>query len=234
MAFPVPEATATYRFAYRVTAALRPFLVRVEAHGQEHVPHTGGIVLAGNHTQGVEIFAMGLSCHRMVHFMAKAEIFEINPWLSRLLYAAGAFPVRRGQRDLSALDTAVDILRKGKALGIYPEGTRHPALARGKSGAVRMAMMANVPIVPVGVSGTLEAEERAFKFRRRGLVTVRFGPPIWFDGDAQDPVYVQRATTEMMVGIAQQLPPSMQGVYADAVRAEKRISTTSHRNRLPA
>lgn len=217
MPFPVPEATAAYRFAYRVTAFLRPFLVRVEAHGQEYVPETGGVVLAGNHTHGVEIFAMGLSCSRQIHFMAKAEIFEINPWLNRLMYGAGAFPVRRGQRDLGAIQAAVDILRRGKALGIYPEGTRHKALARGKSGAVRMAMIAGVPIVPVGVSGTLDAAERAFKFRRRGLVTVRFGEPLFFEDRSTDPVAVQQATTQMMVAIARLLPREMQGVYADAV-----------------
>ncbi len=215
MAFPVHDATGVYRFAYRLVRTARPFLFRVEAHNPDLVPLTGGVILASNHTHGIEIFAMGLSCYRQIHFMAKKELFEIHPWLSQFIQAAGAFPVHRGKRDMAALETAVTVLRQGKALGIYPEGTRHAALARGKSGAVRMAMLAGVPVVPVGVAGTREAAARTFKPVRRGLVTVRYGLPLTLTGDPQDPVDVQRATTEMMVALADLLPPSMRGVYAN-------------------
>ena len=215
MAVPVHDATGVYRFAYRLVSTARPFLFRVEAHDRERVPLTGGVILASNHTHGIEIFAMGLSCYRQIHFMAKAELFRINSLLSYLLKGAGAFPVHRGQRDLAALETAVEVLRQGKALGIYPEGTRHPVLARGKSGAVRMAMIAGVPVAPVGVAGTREAAARTFKPQRRGLVTVRYGQPLTFAGDPQDPVAVQRATTELMVALADLLPVHMRGVYAN-------------------
>ncbi|MBP7963729.1 MAG: 1-acyl-sn-glycerol-3-phosphate acyltransferase [Caldilineaceae bacterium] len=215
MAFPVHDASGVYRAIYRLVRIMRPFCFRVDAHDAYRVPVTGGVILASNHTHGFEVFAMGLSCHRQIHFMAKKELFDIHPWLTYLIKGAGAFPVRRGQGDKTALETAVEVLHQGKALGIYPEGTRHPALARGKSGTVRTAMMAGVPVLPVGVAGTREAAARIFKPQRRGVITVRYGEPITFTGDPQDPVAVQRATTEVMVALAGLLPPPMRGVYAN-------------------
>jgi 1-acyl-sn-glycerol-3-phosphate acyltransferase len=133
---------------------------RLRARGRENLPVSGGYVLACNHLSSIDPWPLGLPLwpRRWLRFMAKAELYW---WPLRLLLnSAGAFKVRRGLGDLEAIDTAVQLAREGNVIAMYPEGTRREKglvkkhQARPHSGAARIALEAEVPLVPAAVSGT--------------------------------------------------------------------------------
>ena len=136
------------------SVALRSWF-RIRTSGAEHVPDRGAAIVAANHKSFLDAFFIGLSTRRRVRFMAKAELFR-GPfaWLfSRL----GAFPVRRGEADPSALATARAILGEGGVLVVFPEGTRvdePDALGSPHHGAGRLALESGAPIVPTAITGT--------------------------------------------------------------------------------
>jgi 1-acyl-sn-glycerol-3-phosphate acyltransferase len=169
---------------YNVVAVLSwPFLrglFRLRDHGSEHVPATGGFVLACNHLSSFDPWPLGMPLwpHRWLRFMAKAELYW---WPLRLLLdVAGAFKVRRGRADVEAIETAVRLAREGHVVVMFPEGTRREKglvkrhQARPRSGAARIALMAGVPLVPAAVAGT-------DKLLTLGPLRVAFGPPIEMD-----------------------------------------------------
>jgi 1-acyl-sn-glycerol-3-phosphate acyltransferase len=128
---------------------------RVRVSGIEHVPRDAAAVLAPNHKCFLDPFFLGLVMPRPVRFMAKAEMFR-GP-LARLLVALGVFPVRRGEADAEALETAHAILRQGGLVVVFPEGTRvdePDALGSPHHGAGRLALETGAPILPVAISGT--------------------------------------------------------------------------------
>jgi 1-acyl-sn-glycerol-3-phosphate acyltransferase len=161
---------------------------------------------------------LGYSSPRQIYYMAKAEIFAIHPLLAKLVTGAGAFPVQRGKGDTQAIEQAVAIVKAGKIVGMFPEGTRSRGggLRRAKSGAARIALGAGAPIVPVAVINGDTILSDFFKLQRRPRVTVRFGPPLTPAGSAGDQQDTQRLTTAIMLAIAELLPPEQRGYYADA------------------
>ncbi len=166
-------------------AVLSPFLFllwRVRVEGREHVPAHGPAVLAANHQSFCDSFFLPLVLKRRVTYVAKAEYFDSwkTAWFFR---AAGQIPMRRegGSASQRALDTATDILNAGRLLAIYPEGTRAPDLRlhKGHTGAARLALCCDVPVIPVGIIGTRSIQPPGSNVMRPFLpVTVRFGPPV--------------------------------------------------------
>jgi 1-acyl-sn-glycerol-3-phosphate acyltransferase len=176
---------------------------RPKAEGAENVPRTGAAILAGNHLSAADWIFMPLSISRRVTFLAKAEYFTgtgVKGFLQRIFFAgSGQVPIDRTSATAAegAIRTGVRILREGKLLGIYPEGTRSPdgRLYRGKTGVARMALDTGVPVVPV-----------AMTYRRRRLpfglklvrVRVRFGRPLDFSRYAglSGDRFVERSITD--------------------------------------
>src|SRR5438128_10108302 len=123
---------------------------RLRATGLENLPSEGGFVLAANHTSNFDPWPLGFPLwpRRQLHFMAKAELF--NPVVGPILRDAGAFPVRRGEHDVEAIETAVRLCREGKIVAMFPEGTRREKglrkkfTARPRGGAARIALAAAV------------------------------------------------------------------------------------------
>ena len=150
---------------------------RHRATGTENVPTIGGFVLAANHWSNLDPWplAIPLFPRRFLRFMAKAELFWFP--LGPIIRAGGAFKVRRGESDGEAIATAVELVRGGYAIVMFPEGTRRRKgmrkrhEARWRSGAARIALTAGVPLVPAGISGT----ER---LARLGPLRVAYGAPI--------------------------------------------------------
>ena len=159
-------------------------LYRLRCQGVERLPAEGGYVLAANHCSSLDPWPLGMALYprRYLRFMAKSELFwfPLGPFIS----ACGAFPVRRGQRDQDAVDTAVRLCREGHVVVMFPEGTRRAKglrkryEARWRSGAARIALEAGVPLVPAGISGTAE-------LTRLGAVRVAFGDAVSL-GDLAD------------------------------------------------
>ena len=150
---------------------------RHRATGVENVPREGGCVLAANHWSNFDPWPLGLPLfpRRFLRFMGKSELFWFP--LGAVLSAAGAFPVRRGQRDEEAVETAVALCREGHVVVMFPEGTRRRKGLRKKhearwhTGAARIALEAGVPLVPAGIAGTN-------RLTRLGPLRVAYGPPI--------------------------------------------------------
>jgi 1-acyl-sn-glycerol-3-phosphate acyltransferase len=150
---------------------------RLKVTGDEYVPKDGPAIIAPNHKSFYDSFFIGLATKRRLHFMAKTELFEGRS--ARLLCGLGAFPVRRGEADPEALETARLHLERGRVLALFPEGTRHrdpEQLRAPRKGAGRLAIEAQAPIVPCAITGT----EKLFNgwFPRPVKVQVSFAPAI--------------------------------------------------------
>ncbi len=195
---------------------LKLFFCVPQGEGRANVPRQGGLVYACNHNMGPDYVVLGALSPRQVYFMAKSEIFEVSPWLTRLLFSLGTFPIQRGAGDNDAMSSAVELVRSGKTLGMFPEGTRSRTgqLQPGRSGAIRIAMAANAPIVPVAVVNSEKMFPRKWLPWNRPVVTVRFGEPFLLEGDVEDSEDVSHNTEIVMRRIAALLPPDRRGVYA--------------------
>lgn len=221
MPFP-KDASLFWQFLhFLIRFGVGALLCRLTIEGREHVPKEGGCVAVCNHSLGPDYVALGYAASRQVFYMAKADIFGLHPLLDRFLWAVGTFPVKRGQRDRGAIQEAVDLVRSGHVLGMFPEGTRSRdgVLGTGHSGAVRIAIAAGAPILPVIVLNSDELFQRMLLRRwRRPEVTVRFGPVITPETGNTDPEYVRMLTHRMMVSMAALMPPARRGQYADDVK----------------
>jgi len=186
-------------FTYNVVAALSwPVLwglFRLHARGRENLPRQGGFVLACNHVSSFDPWPLGMPIwpRRQLRFMAKSELYWFP--LTLILNGAGAFPVRRGQADAEAIDTAVRLAREGNVVAMFPEGTRRRKglvkkfEARPRTGAARIALEAGVPLVPAAVKGT-------DRLLRLGPLRVAYGAPVDIEG-----LDTQQATDRLMARI---------------------------------
>ncbi len=153
---------------------------RLRATGVEHLPREGGYVLSPNHLSNLDPWPLGLPLfpRRQIRFMAKAELFRFP--VGPIVKAGGAFRVRRGQGDADAIATAVQLVREGEVVAIFPEGTRRRKglvkkhQARAHTGAARVALEAGVPLIPAAISGT-------DRLTRLGQLRVAYGPPVELD-----------------------------------------------------
>ena len=213
---PPPHSSTAYRFAHRLLSLLIPMVCRLRVEGREHVPLEGGCVVACNHSLGFDFFFLGYCAPRQIYFMAKAEAFAGNRWLARFLKSSGVFPIERGQRDSAALDTAVALAQAECAVGMFPEGTRSRTgvLMRGRSGAVRIAQQAGVPIVPAAIDNAAAILEAWWNPLRRPIVTVRYGPPLEVAA-TENAAQIKGDVARMMYSIAALLPAELRGEYAE-------------------
>jgi 1-acyl-sn-glycerol-3-phosphate acyltransferase len=128
---------------------------RLRIDGAEHIPAEGAAIVAPNHKSFWDSFFVAAATRRHVRYMGKSELFE-GPW-GRTLIRLGAFPVRRGQADQDALETAREVLRQGGLLALFPEGTRvrdPEELGSPRRGAGRLALETGAPLVPAAITGT--------------------------------------------------------------------------------
>jgi 1-acyl-sn-glycerol-3-phosphate acyltransferase len=176
-------------------------LYRLRAKGREHLPE-GGYVLAANHNSNFDPWPLGLPLFpkRYLRFMGKSELFW-TPF-KQFATAAGAFPVRRGEKDTVAIETATQLCREGHIVVMFPEGTRRKKgmrkkyEARAHTGAARIALEARVPLVPAGIVGT-------DRLGRLARLRVAYGPPIPLDDLAGREDAAQVATERLMTAIAE-------------------------------
>jgi 1-acyl-sn-glycerol-3-phosphate acyltransferase len=193
--------TPFYNFVAVLSWPVFRGVYRLHWTGVEHVPN-GGAVLAANHTSNLDPWPLGypLWPGRQLYFMAKVELF--NPVLAPFLRAGGAFPVRRGESDVAAIETAVELCKQGEIVAMFPEGTRRQKGLRKKFtprphvGAARIALAAEVPLVPAAIKGT----GNMLQFDR---LSVAYGPPVPVgDLEGLPPKdQVETATQRLMVEI---------------------------------
>jgi 1-acyl-sn-glycerol-3-phosphate acyltransferase len=187
-----------YRIIGTLSIPVVKGLYRLRARGLEHLPG-GGFVLAANHTSNFDPWPLGIPLlpDRQLRFMAKAELF--NPVLTPILRAGGAFKVRRGEGDVEAMRTAVELVRGGEIVVMFPEGTRQRKglvkrhQARPHTGAARIALAAGAPLVPAAIGGT-------DRLLRLGPLRVAYGPPLDLsDLDGRDNKTSANVATERLM-----------------------------------
>ena len=165
---------AYYSATHFVVGRLFGLLARWEVRGRQHVPRSGGIVVAANHISFWDPPLIGTALPREVYFLAKEELFH-TPGLGWAIRGLNAIPIRRGVADLSGLSRALDVLQRGRALLMFPEGSRmrdgelHPA----RPGVGMMAVQADVPVLPCYISGS--GQPRRWLLGA-GRVRIWFGP----------------------------------------------------------
>ena len=169
-----------YMFAGVVSQPVK-WLYRLRAEGVENVPKEGGFVLAANHLSNLDPWPLGLPLfpRRYLRFMAKSELFW---WpLGPIIRLGGAFKVRRGEGDIEAIKHAIELVREGHVVVMFPHGTRQRKglvkkyQPRSHTGAARIALEAGAPLVPAAIVGT-------DRLLRLGQLRVRYGEPIELDG----------------------------------------------------
>ena len=145
-----------------------------EVRGREHIPPHGGLIVASNHISFWDPPLVGTAVMRELHFLAKEELFRV-PVLGPLIRSFNSIPIRRGVADLSGLTKAMEVLRAGRALLMFPEGTRarDGELKAARPGVGMLAVATDARIVPAYISGSNEPGKWLF---RRVRVRVSFGP----------------------------------------------------------
>ncbi len=194
-----PRPSPVYLLVAAVTWPVLMGIFRLRTQGREHLPK-GGFVLAANHNSNFDPWPLGIPLfpRRYLRFMAKSELFW-TPF-KQFATAAGAFPVHRGQHDAEAMATATQLCREGHIVVMFPEGTRRKKglrkkyEARAHTGAARIALDANVPLVPAGIVGT-------DRLGRLAQLRVAFGAPIPLGDLAGREDAPQVATERLMAAI---------------------------------
>lgn len=127
---------------------------RFKIIGIENIPATGGVIIAANHISLWDPPVVGAALKRPIHFMAKEELF-VGPlgWIIKIMKA---FPVKRGAADRAAIRNAINLLKDGEILGLFPEGTRskNGELGKPEAGIGMIVLKAGVPIIPAAIIGT--------------------------------------------------------------------------------
>ena len=155
-----PRPSPFYSLVAAASWPVVRLVFRYRAYGRDNLPPSGGYVLAAGHLSNLDPWPLALAIwpRRFLRFMAKSELFWFP--LGLLVSAGGGFKVHRGRADLEAIDTAVSLARDGHVIAMFPEGTRRKKGLRKKrqaqahTGAARIALSANVPLIPAGIQGT--------------------------------------------------------------------------------
>lgn len=205
-----------YSFASLGVRLLLRLLARCRIEGLENVPPTGAFLLVSNHLNLVDPPVLGALIPRRITFMAKEELFRA-PVVGWMVKWYGAFPVRRGQPDRQALRRASDVLQRGGVVGMFPEGTRSKTgkMKEAHPGAALVATLAEVPVVPVAITGT-EQLRSPLSLLRRPTIIVRVGNPFALSRARTGREGLDAATRRMMGRVAALLPEERRGFYANA------------------
>jgi 1-acyl-sn-glycerol-3-phosphate acyltransferase len=171
-----------------VVGALSRVLWKIEFNGVENVPERGGLIIAANHQTYIDPFWLSLPIKRPTRYLAWSAAFGW-PIIGKSLRWLGAWPLALEGSDPKAIRRSLQWLRDGGAVVIFPEGGRSTAagsLERFKAGAVRLALEAQVPILPVTIKGGNRVWPRGWRFPRPGKVTITYHPPFYTEQCADE------------------------------------------------
>jgi 1-acyl-sn-glycerol-3-phosphate acyltransferase len=168
-------------------------LTHLRVYGKDRVPPYGGIVVASNHFSWLDPPILGKASPRNLAYMAKIEAHHV-PGLGQLIRAFGTFSVRRGESDREAVRMMRQVVREGRALGLFVEGTRQQSGVPGRvqPGAAMVALQEGVPVVPVTIEGSQRWRPGNFE-----PVSVAWGEPLRFDGLPRNAKGYREASVEI-------------------------------------
>ena len=156
----------------------------LKIYGKKNIPRSGGALLLANHQSYLDPVLIAVKLDRPVSYMAKTELFEGNRFFKWLITSLHAFPVRRGESDVSAIKLAISKLQEGNILNMYPEGTRTRNGEIGKilPGVAVVVRRAQVPVIPVIIDGSFQAFPKGGKALRPYPIRIMYGKPLKIEG----------------------------------------------------
>jgi 1-acyl-sn-glycerol-3-phosphate acyltransferase len=174
----VNRVDAAWPFGRWTLGSLAALAARLHVYGRERIPRHGGLVLALNHLSWIDIPLFAFANPRNTYFVAKIEAHSV-PGLGQFIRAFGSFSVRRGESDRDAVRRMREVVREGKVLGVFVEGTRQRSGVPGEvqPGAAMVALQENVPVVCGAIHGSFE-----WKLGNFAPASVAFSEPLRFDG----------------------------------------------------
>jgi 1-acyl-sn-glycerol-3-phosphate acyltransferase len=216
---------------YVVLGPILKLLFRPWVEGLENIPDKGPVILASNHLSFSDSIFLPLMTPRRITFLAKQEYFTergIKGLLKKAFFSGvGQVPIDRsgGRASEAALRKGLEILREGKMLGLYPEGTRSPdgRLYRGKTGIARMALEAGAPVIPVAMINTFDIQPQGKVLPRIMRVGIKIGEPLDFsryEGMSGDRFVLRSITDEIMYELMQLSGQEYVDTYAAKAKAD--------------
>lgn len=219
-------------------------LFRPWVRGLENIPETGGAIIAGNHLSFIDSVFVPLAVPRPVVYLAKNDYFlgrgikgTATRWFFKL---TNQLPMDRsgGSASEASLTAGLRVLRSGKLLGIYPEGTRSPdgRLYRGRTGIARLVLESGVPVVPVALIGTDKVQPEGRTMPRLRRVGIVFGRPLDFSeyaGMQSDRFLLRSVTDEIMYEILRLSGQEYVDTYASSVKT-KLLTAVKPQSAAPA
>lgn len=217
-AAPTRPAQAFYRLMRSLIWAAAKGLFRVEVHGRENIPASGGFILApGAHRSNLEIFVVCLVTRRRLRYMGKDSLWK-HPASDWFFSSLGGFPVNRDGPDREALNQTLELVGEGEAVVMFPEGTRRtgPTIEpeHMRDGAAYVACRGQVPIVPVGIGGSERAMPTGARYIRPSKMVVVVGEPL-------TPAPLKESGRVSRTGVrslTEDLRQGLQGLFDDAQR----------------
>lgn len=195
-----------YGFLWVLGNVVGRLCFRFRTTGREHVPRHGGLLIAANHASYLDIPVLGCGLPRRAAFLGRKDLFRW-PILNRLMRALGWIPIRHDRMDRGGMRMAVRLIKEGKVVVIYPEGTRSRdgRLGRGKPGLGVIVAEAGCPVLPVYIGGTHEVLPVGALWPRLHPLKVMIGEPIHFSGASQryaGKEFYQHVSRTVMAAIA--------------------------------
>lgn len=187
-----------YRILRLILMPIFKILYNVKVEGKENLPIGGPLIICANHTSAIDPIILAITLpYKRLYSMAKAELFKIKI-LAWFFTTIGVFPVKRGEADIRSIKTSLKILKEGKIMGIFPEGTRNKSgEVKAEPGVAMIAIKAQTPILPIAIISNYKLFNRT---------TVKIGKPIvleqYYDQKLQVDDY-QNISLEIMKYIMQ-------------------------------
>lgn len=174
-----------YKLVHHITQIIA-LLLGVRVFGQGYIPESGGALIVSNHQSYLDPALLTIGSNRAIHFLARKELFEsrffLLGWIFKVLIGSlNALPLERRRFDSQGIRKAIERLKSGNLLIVFPEGTRtfNGEIGTLKSGVISLAQRAQVPIIPALIDGAFEVWSRHNRFPRRWYpIRVRYGSPI--------------------------------------------------------
>ncbi len=209
-----PRKTLVYRLVAGLLTFLSFVLYRPRVTGKENIPLVGPVLIAPIHRSNVDFAFTLFISPRKVFFMAKDSVFRV-PILGTLLLHLGAFPIKRGTADRESMSLAEEVLRRGHALVLFPEGTRKEgrSVAQLRDGAMFVAARTGATVVPVGVGGSEKAMPPGKKLPRPARIRIVVGEPI------APPSGEGRVARSAITAKSEELRVELERVYQQALDA---------------
>jgi 1-acyl-sn-glycerol-3-phosphate acyltransferase len=200
-----------------------PLIASIEVDGFENVPRSGSYIAVANHQGRMDVPLVYYLLDRDDVIILVAEKYRQSAFWRWVVRQLDAMFIDRFNADFTVLRTTLQRLKRGDVLVLAPEGTRSPTgtLIEARSGASYLGSKAGVPMIPVGVVGTLDEHVlQQFKHLKRLNLHLRVGKPFFLPPvkGADREAVLQQYTDEIMCRIAALLPPELRGVYTDHPR----------------